>query len=89
MISEHERERDSNIQNGIFRYFDAPFFTKVVPASQEYCSCCLCKTCSSLGQNRGNERAITGRKIIFTCPFGLLSCLSRPFRIAHAHVKHN
>ena len=28
----------------------------------------MCKVCSSLGQKWGNERAITGSKIILTCP---------------------
>ena len=29
----------------------------------------MCKVCSSLGQKWGNERAITGSKIILTSPF--------------------
>ena len=29
----------------------------------------MCKVCSSLGEKWGNERAITGSKIILTCPF--------------------
>ena len=45
------------------------FQKKILPACQECYSCCLCKVCSSLGQKKGNERAITGRKIILTCPF--------------------
>ena len=28
----------------------------------------MCRVCSSLGQKWGNERAITGSKIILTCP---------------------
>ena len=28
----------------------------------------MCEACSSLGQKWGNERAITGSKIILTCP---------------------
>ena len=31
------------------------------------CPWCMCKVCSSLGQKWGNERAITGIKIILTC----------------------
>ena len=30
----------------------------------------MCKVCSSLGQKWGNERAITGSKIILTSPLG-------------------
>ena len=52
-----------------FQVFRCAFFkTKILPACQECCSCCLCKVCSSLGQKSGNERAITGRKIVLTCP---------------------
>ena len=50
------------------------FFQKqILPACQECCSCCLCKVCSSLEQKKGYERAITGSRIILTCP--LLSSL--------------
>ena len=35
---------------------------------QECCPWCMCKVCSSLGQKWGNERAITGSKIILTSP---------------------
>ena len=38
--------------------------TNIPPACQE---CCMCEVCSSLGQKWGNERAITGIKIILTC----------------------
>ena len=31
----------------------------------------MCKVCSSLGQKWGNERAITGSKIILTSPFSV------------------
>ena len=60
---------DSNTQNGIFRYFNAPFSKTYITSCQECCSCCLCKACSSLGQKKGNERAITRRRIILTYPF--------------------
>ena len=49
------------------------FQKKILPAWQEFCSCCLCKACCSLGQKRGNERAITGRKIILTSPLEKIS----------------
>ena len=45
------------------------FQKQILPACQECCSCCLCKVCSSLEQKKGYERAITGSKIILTCPF--------------------
>ena len=45
--------------------------TNISQVCQECCPLCMCKVCSSLGQKWGNERAITGSKIILTCP---LSC---------------
>ena len=48
------------------------FQKQILPACQECCSCCLCKVCSSLEQKKGYERAITGSKIILTCPFALV-----------------
>ena len=47
--------------------------TNIPPACQECCPWCMCKVCSSLGQKWGNERAITGIKIILTCSFPFLS----------------
>ena len=43
--------------------------TNISQVCQECCPWCMCKVCSSLGQKWGNERAITGSKIILTCPF--------------------
>ena len=43
--------------------------TNVSQICQECCPWCMCKVCSSLGQKWGNERAITGSKIILTSPF--------------------
>ena len=57
---------DSYTWYDIFRYVDEPFSKEILPACQECWSWCLCKACSSLGWKRGNERAITGWKIILT-----------------------
>ena len=39
----------------------------------------MCKVCSSLGQKWGNERAITGRKIILTCPLSDSRLIKKAF----------
>ena len=47
--------------------------TNISQVCQECCPRCMCKVCSSLGQKWGNEKAITGSKIILTCPLAELS----------------
>ena len=42
--------------------------TNVSQVCQGCCPWCMCKVCSSLGQKWGNERDITGSKIILKSP---------------------
>ena len=46
----------------------------------------MCKVCSSLGQKWGNERAITGSKLILTCPLLILSKIFKGVRAGESHV---
>ena len=50
------------------------FQKQILPTCQEWCSCCLCKVCSSLEQKKGYERAIAGSKIILMCPLLCYFC---------------
>ena len=52
--------------------------TNISHVCRECCPWCMCKVCSSLGQKWGNERAITGSKIILTCPLFKKTCLFGP-----------
>ena len=58
---------DSYTYNGIFSYFDA-LFSKKVTRMSGMLFLLFVQSLFQFGAKEGNERAITGRRIILTCP---------------------